>query len=137
MKNLLKVFLAVFGLPLFAFLVIVITIAYFIGQGCENSLYSQALSPDGQHKAVVYQRYCGILVGPATRVAIIDVDEAIEDVGEGFFMVDGSPSELEFKVRWVADDELFINRDLDGTEQRAADSVGFFSPITVTYRDSL
>lgn len=132
-----KVFLAVFGLPLFAFLVIVITVAYFIGQDCENYLYSQVLSPDGQHKAVVYQRYCGILVGPATRVAIIDTDEAIEDVGEGFFMVDGSPSELEFEVRWIADNELFINRDLDGTEQRAPDFVGVFSPITVTYKDSL
>jgi hypothetical protein len=38
---------------------------------CGNEVYSQVLSPDGKHKAIVFQRDCGATIGFSTQISIV------------------------------------------------------------------
>ena len=48
---------------------------------CGNDIYSETLSPDGELKAVIFQRDCGATTGFSTQVSILDTDETLENDG--------------------------------------------------------
>jgi hypothetical protein len=71
-RKLIAVGIAVIAIPL----VMGATFAYFLtnDDGCANSMLSESRSPDGNYKAVVFERSCGATTGFSTQVSVLPID---------------------------------------------------------------
>jgi hypothetical protein len=76
---------------------------------CDDTVVSEALRPDGPHRAVVYVRNCGATTAYATHVALhergrfFDSESAIVFVGAS-----GEPSRPRVSARWVDRNKLEV-----------------------------
>lgn len=51
---------------------------------CANSIVAQSHSPDGNHRAVLFQRDCGATTGFSTQISILARDEPLSGSGNAF-----------------------------------------------------
>lgn len=100
---------------------------------CGNQVYDEVLSSNRKHKAVLFQRDCGATTGVSTQISIIDSDDELENESGTIYIIDGHPTEVAPRVRWVSNTELRIERGLNGSEYKAESSWGFLDKIKVTY----
>lgn len=72
---------------------------------CGNTISQTVLSPDGQLKAVVFQRECGATTGFSTQISVLAADETLPDWGGNVFVENkGDP----IKVVWQGNRRLVI-----------------------------
>ena len=135
MKKILKL------LKIIAITVVVIVIVliglflYFAGGMCGNKIHKEYLSPDKSLKALVFQRDCGATTGFSTQISILDSDENLENDSGNIFVIKGHPDNVALTLSWISNNELNIKHNLNGNEYTAKESLGWFSPIKITYSD--
>ncbi|MBT2788626.1 MULTISPECIES: hypothetical protein [unclassified Halomonas] len=100
---------------------------------CGNEVYSELLSPNREHKVIVFQRYCGATTGFSTQISILDSDEELKNNSGNIYIIDGHPKDVLPDARWASNTELRIERRLNGSEYKAESSWGFLDEIKVTY----
>ena len=121
--------IVVVGLPL----AIAGLFIYATSDMCGNEVYSEVLSPNGEHKVVVFQRDCGATTGFSTQISIIDSDDELENESGNIYIVDGQPTDVSLRVKWVSNTELRIEKSLNGSEYKSESSWGFLNKVKVTY----
>ncbi|HEY0281498.1 MAG TPA: hypothetical protein VGC27_02615 [Rhizomicrobium sp.] len=55
---------------------------------CENTVVKSVVSPDGRHKAVLFQRNCGATTGFSSQVSIIPASLWLPDHSGNAFVAD-------------------------------------------------
>jgi hypothetical protein len=84
---------------------------------CGNELLSEAISPNGAMKAVVFQRDCGATSGLSTQVSVLKASATIENASGNTFTADtnrgaapsgpgGGPA---VSVRWASPQTLVVS----------------------------
>lgn len=119
----------VFGVPL----AIAGLFIYATSDMCENEVYSEVSSPDGEYKVVVFQRDCGASTGFSTQISITNSSDDLKNEGGNIYIVDGHPRDVSPVVRWLSNSELRIERNLNGSEYKAELKWGFLDKIEITY----
>lgn len=99
---------------------------------CGNEVYSEVLSPNREHKVVMFQRDCGATTGFSTQISILDSGDELENESGNTYIIDGQPKEVSPNARWASNTELRIERSLNGSEYKAESSWGL-DEIKVTY----
>ncbi|MCH8536313.1 MAG: hypothetical protein LAT66_00960 [Alkalimonas sp.] len=133
MKVLLKIVLFIVVLPIVILGVILHTTA---GGMCGNEVYTEILSPDNRHKAVIFQRDCGATTDFSTQISVMKASAHLPNKSGNTFIVRGHPKHFSHQVRWLSNAELFIEKDLDGAEFKAEQSWGWRDKIKVSYATS-
>ncbi len=106
---------------------------YATSDMCGNEVYSEMLSPDGKHRALVFQRDCGATTAFTTQVSIIDSDDELENESGNIYIIKGHPQDVSLGIKWLSNTELSINRSLNGSESKAESGRGILNKISVTY----
>jgi hypothetical protein len=96
--------------------------------GCVNNVQSRAVSSDGKHQAVVFQRGCGATTAPSTQVSITPVGDSIPSgVGNVVVTKDALPA----SVSWEGTSHVVVQLDRSSrTIARNTEVDG----VTVEYR---
>jgi hypothetical protein len=129
MKIITAVILAFLAIP-FGFVALLF---FFGGDMCGNYVHSTMISPDKRHKAVVFQRDCGATTGFTTQISILEKDDSLANSSGNIFIIDGHPNSAAPEIFWVTNDEIFIDRAIDGTEYKAKSSLGLIDPVAIRY----
>ncbi len=88
----------------------VLFFAWLTRDMCGNDFSYESISPDGQYRAIVFQRDCGATTDFSTRVAILKADEAFTDKIKGnIFIMDGHPDDTRVQVYWFSPRTLTIS----------------------------
>lgn len=110
-KIAISLLLLILGVPL----VIAGLFIYTADDMCGNEVYSEVLSPDGEYKAVVFQRDCGATTGFSTQVSIIHSGDNLKNEGGNVYIIAGHPRDTLLVARWLSDTELRIEKSLSGS----------------------
>jgi hypothetical protein len=86
---------------------------------CGNEIYKEYLSPNGELKAVIFQRDCGATTGFSTQISIIKADSNLKNESGNIYIVNGHPSRVAPQLSWSSSDELIIFKLIDGSEHKA------------------
>ncbi len=80
---------------------------------CGNDPQYEVASPDGRHRAVVFQRDCGATTGFSTHVSILTAGEAFPSEGGNVFAADSMRDPngvLPLRITWTGDRSILIQR---------------------------
>lgn len=69
---------------------------------CQNNVIREAVSPDGQLKAVLFQRACGSTTGAASQVSILPVSET--ETGKGNAFIGDTAGDVAPAAAWGGPD---------------------------------
>jgi hypothetical protein len=75
---------------------------------CRAYLFQEVYSPDGEYKAVIYQRDCGATTGFATNVSILKASDDLPNKIGNILNMDGHPDWTKVKAVWNSNDSLTI-----------------------------
>ncbi len=82
---------------------------------CANSVVASVASPDGAHRAVVFQRDCGATTGFSTQISVTDDSGPPTDGGNAFIADDDHGAATSgawggpwADARWLSADHLLI-----------------------------
>lgn len=100
---------------------------------CGNYPHKEYFSPNKEYKAVVFQRDCGATTGFSTQISIVEASGSIENEGGNIYIIKGHPEKVAPSLVWRSNNELQINRLLNGMEYHAVNEWGFINKIKVTY----
>lgn len=86
-----------------------------IMSGCENTVVTRLVSPDGEHAAVLFERNCGATTGFSTQISIVAANAKPSGKGNAYIADGGAPA-AEWggpwaKMRWTGPDQLEISTD--------------------------
>ena len=118
------------------------TDSFFLGS-CENFAEKEAVSPNGNLRAVIFNRGCGTTVGFITGISIVAVNEKIQNTDTGNILfaenvyrefstdVNGKTQygRINFDVKWVSNSELKVYF----TESKILSKNGDLGNIKVEY----
>lgn len=93
----------------------------FMDDLCGNHVLSEAVSPNGKYKAVLFQRDCGATTDYSTQISILRKEEALPNRGANAFATDNT---LEVRYHWQDDDHLAIEPDPGEKIYLAKEKVG-------------
>jgi hypothetical protein len=104
----------------------------FVGSLCENESLTEAASPDGKFKAIVFQRDCGATTGFSTQVSVVESSAAVGQSAGNVFTSDtnhgAAPSGLGggpvVKVHWHSPDTLVVSHHTAARVFTAESQVG-------------
>ncbi|WP_041448035.1 hypothetical protein [Anaeromyxobacter sp. Fw109-5] len=101
---------------LFTALLFLIALALGPGVGCDpcvNSVMSEASSPSGDHRAVVFLRNCGATTSYSVELSILRGDERLPTWKGNAFSADAGYSDapLKLEVHWDSDQALTVRHD--------------------------
>ncbi|MDP4527933.1 hypothetical protein Q3O59_02645 [Alkalimonas delamerensis] len=134
MKSIIKValviLLVIVGLPILMFALV---LSFGADGICGNDIYAEIHSPDRRYKAIVFQRDCGASTDFSTQISILKNNAALKNKSGNTFIVRGHPDAHALELKWLLNKELLINRQLDGSEVKAAQSQGWLNKIEVSY----
>lgn len=104
---------------------------------CGNQVLQQVASPDGQFKAVIFERDCGATTGYSTQVSVLPSAAALSNDGGNVFVMndsDGSArsgsSGLRVWTKWLGARHLKI---VYGAEETAFHNVPKYEDIAISY----
>ncbi len=103
---------------------------------CEDDVYLSIISPDKKCKAVIFERNCGATTGFSTQISIIDADQELKNSSGNVFIIDGEPIFVAPKIYWKSDNELIVNRPVNGTEYKAETEIFLSNKIHIIYMAS-
>ena len=108
---------------------------------CQNTPLTSAVSPDGRHSAVLFQRDCGATSGFSTHISILAASDEPNSAGNIFIADDdhGAASVGEWggswaEMKWLAADHLLVNYAAKSRIFERADEV---DGVRITYRVAL
>lgn len=98
-------------------LVSVIGLWTLLDSACANDVLAELPSPDGENKAIVFQRDCGATTGFSTQVSVLQSGQVLGDSSANVFVGDtnhgaapsgpgGGPS---LRVQWVGPETLVVS----------------------------
>lgn len=98
---------------------VVVTIGllwYFTRDMCANSVLAEVGSPNGQFKAVVFERDCGATTDFSTQVSVLSASDSLENHGGNVFVADSDHGKAprgpgggpDVRVTWLSDQRLRI-----------------------------
>ena len=98
---------------------------------CRNYELQTIYSPDGDRKAVVFQRDCGATTGFSTQVSILRSSEKLPNKGGNTFIADtdhgrapaGQGGGPEVRLRWVTEERVEVVYDKRARVFRAEETV--------------
>jgi hypothetical protein len=109
-----------------------------VGSACANAEIETQLSPDGEKKAVIFERDCGATTGFSTQVSILEARTSLPDESGNVFVADcdhgsappGRGGGPDVHMKWLKNDQLKIVYD---RRARIFNRRQLYSGITVTY----
>ena len=120
----------------------ILNFACFSSFICENTVEKEIFSPNGNLKAVIFDRGCGATVGFITGISIISASEKIENNDSGnilfaekiyreFSYNNGQTQygKTNFDVEWINDGELKVFY----TESKRLSKADKFGDIKIKY----
>ena len=98
---------------------VALTACLDLGGSCVNEQLDAVASPDGTHRAVVFQRDCGATTGFSTQISVLAAGAALPDSSGNVFSADtdhgrapaGPGGGPRVSVRWITNDTLEIRYD--------------------------
>ena len=106
---------------------------------CGNTISQTAVSPDGQLKAVVFERDCGATTRVSRQVSVLRASQSLPNEGGSILVIDG-PSSPALRVAWAGARTLQIQyppRTRVFHQAAAAEvSLGLFRKTVVAVRYS-
>lgn len=82
---------------------------------CVNDEIASSVSPDGRHRAVMFQRDCGTTTGFSTQISVLERDAPLTGSGNAFIADDdhGAATTGEWggpwaELRWQTGDRLMV-----------------------------
>lgn len=69
---------------------------------CQNNVMREAVSPDGQLKAILFQRACGSTTGAASQISILPVGET--ETGKGNTLIADTAGGIAPAAAWGGPD---------------------------------
>lgn len=72
---------------------------------CDNTISQTVRSPDGQLKAVIFQRECGATTGFSTQISVLAADETLPDDSGNVFV---ESKGVSIEVVWQGSRHLII-----------------------------
>jgi len=106
---------------------------YATNDMCRNEIYSEILSPDREHKVMVFHRDCGATTGFNTQVSIIDSSVELNNVSGNIYIIDGHPRDVSLDITWLSNTDLKIEKNLNVFEYKTELTWGFLNKIKITY----
>jgi hypothetical protein len=98
-----------------------------LAEAYDNREVASLPSPDGRHRAVLFERSCGATTGFSTQVSILRTGERLKDGGNAFIANGrGEPAPWGgpwADVRWRSDGRLVIRHDPTASIYKAAKEV--------------
>jgi hypothetical protein len=86
-----------------------------LSNACGSSAAQSFSSPDGRHRAVLFERDCGATTGVTSQVSVVAADEDLADAPGNTFVADlkgngpaGQWGGPVVKIRWLANTALEI-----------------------------
>ena len=84
---------------------------------CQNEVISELANPDGQTKAVIFQRDCGATTGFSTQVSIIQLDNDLKNEGGNVLIADTNHGEApsdekggpKVEAEWIGNNILKLS----------------------------
>jgi len=131
-----RVFKILIGLGKIAFIlsaIAVISLYLLLPDMCGNDFYAESFSPNGELKAVTFERNCGATTGFNTQISILDADEELENEIGNVFRMPGHPDKVAPNVSWASDSILKIDKHINGKEYFNETSYGWYSPVKIQY----
>jgi hypothetical protein len=90
------------------FILICCLLLWFVsGFLCENEVFQEIYSPNGVHKAVVFQRNCGATTDYSTQISILAADKLPHNTGN-IFIIKGAPDWTRVQVEWLDDRSILV-----------------------------
>lgn len=77
---------------------------------CGNEIFNQVLAPDGNLKAVLFQRDCGATTGFSTQISLISSENKLENNAGNIFIIDGHPNDRQIEMTWLGPKKLLIKK---------------------------
>jgi hypothetical protein len=118
-RSLGRILTSIVGAFVLATLLLAFAVVWFLhdSPSCGNDSLVQLPSPDGLHKAVVFQRDCGATTDFSTQVSVLRASSSLGDASGNAFSSDtnhgaapsGAGGGPETKVRWLSPTELAIS----------------------------
>lgn len=108
------------------------------GDVCENTLVKSVASPDGQRRAVLFERNCGATTGFSTHISILDGDD--RPSGSGNVFIANADNDVAASalwggpwadVQWISATQLQLTHDAGAAVYKAKQQIG---DIRVSYR---
>ena len=75
---------------------------------CGNEIAKDARSPDGQHRAILFERDCGATTSFSTQVAIVGASEELPNEAGNVMTAKGAPWDGPWAIEWTGADTLTI-----------------------------
>lgn len=97
---LLSIILLAVGIPIWLFL--------SLPPLCGNDIVKDIHSPDGQHRAILFERDCGATTGFSTQLAIVGASAELPDGPGNVMIVDGSPRDSQWAIEWTDAETLTV-----------------------------
>ena len=88
MRKVLKALSWLAGIVLVLALLSVAALWLLLDSGCSNDVLKDAPSPDGKHKAIVFQRDCGATTGFSTQVSVLRASQSLGSSSGNIFVAD-------------------------------------------------
>jgi hypothetical protein len=88
MRKFLKVLGWVVGTCFALVLISVVGLWLLLDQACSNDVLMDIPSPDGEHKAIVFQRDCGATTGFSTQISVLRVSQSLGNNAGNIFVAD-------------------------------------------------
>lgn len=101
---------------------------------CGNDIWAEYPSPNGQLKAVVFQRDCGATTGFSTQVTILEADNDLPNRAGDILIIEGHPGTVAPAASWSDDIALVLHYRQTGSESLAAKewtASSIWSPVSV------
>jgi len=105
---------------------------------CANEEIQTITSPDGKHKAIVFQRDCGATTGFSTQVSLLRFSDRLPKSAGNTFIADtdhgkapaGPGGGPDVNAQWTSGNELVVKYDKRARVFRFEESVG---GVTIRY----
>jgi len=107
---------------------------------CQNEVLSELANPNGQVKAVIFQRNCGATTGFSTQVSIIEFGHELKNVGGNVLVADTNHGEApsdenggpKVEADWIGNKNLKLSYH---PKARTFTKVTSFNDIQITYEE--
>jgi hypothetical protein len=94
-------------------------VSIFDGDPCDNKELQTVNSPNGQHKAIVFQRSCGATTGFSTQISLLKTNKQLPKEGGNIFMADtnhgkapaGDGGGPAVTIQWLGEQTLSVKYD--------------------------
>lgn len=68
---------------------------------CGNTVVADLRSPDGQHRAVLFERNCGATTGFSAQVSILGTSEKLRNESGNVMTAGGDPRNGTWAIKWI------------------------------------